>query len=150
MLFNTPENVEPVVSEEITTEAMAMIMEAAILDQTSPEELQAFLENHTDVNAAIRDEVLVERTIVRLDKTARINQAHKVAVFTVAREKNDPMFKKLLTVWRMERFLEDKLVKKYGNEGMRRARKSVTKSMNSRSNLVKKVATNVNKQFNKK
>ena len=43
----------------------------------------------------------------------------------IAKEKNDINFKKLLTIWRTERYLEAVLEKKYGNEATRRARKFV-------------------------
>jgi hypothetical protein len=135
-------------SEELSTEAQSMIMEGAIMDLTSPEERQAFLENHTEVNAALSDNILLERTIVRLDKNAKISKAQKIAVFTIAKEKKDPKFKKLLTVWRMERFLENYLMKRYGNEALRRAKQSVSNSQHSKSSLIKKVANNLHSQLN--
>lgn len=137
-------------SEEITQESLAMIMEAAMADALTQEELEAFLENYNEVSNAIGEEVLMEKSIVRLDKQAKLSRAQKVAVFTVAKEKNDPLFKKLLTVWRMERFLEAQLFKKYGNEGMRRAKKAMQQGSQSKSNLVKKVAKNLQKQLNTK
>ena len=149
MLFSSNGRSLPVSEADLTLESQSLIMEAALLENLSAEELEAFLESHTETNAAVRDEVLLEKTIVRLDKKARLSQAQKVAVFTVAKEKNDPLFKKLLTVWRMERFLENQLFRKYGNEGLRRAKKAMMKSSNSTSSLVKKVANNMNKQLNK-
>jgi len=134
-------------NEEVSTEAQALIMEAAMLDVLSEGELNAFLENHTEVNAALRDQVLLEKTIVRLDKKAKLSRAQKVAVFTVAKEKNDPKFKKLVTVWRLERFLEQYLFKKYGNEALRRAKKTMMNAGKSQSALVKKVAANVQSQL---
>lgn len=148
MLFGSNGNIEPQQGDNMSVEDQAFIMEAAILESASPEELESFLGNHADVQAALRDEVLLEKTIVRLDKKARLSQAQKVAVFTVAKEKNDPKFKKLLTVWRMERYLENELMKKYGNEGMRRAKKTVANGSKSKSALVSKVAKNMNKQLN--
>ncbi|MNT62767.1 hypothetical protein D3C72_2005220 [compost metagenome] len=90
----------------------------------------------------------MEKSIVRLDKKARLNHAQRMAVFQIAGEKNDPLFKKLLTVWRMERNLEDKLNRKYNSEALRRARNTVRKASNSKSGIVKKAAANVQKQFN--
>lgn len=137
-----------VIAEELSPEAQAFIMETAILESATPEDLEAFLESHLETNAAVNEEVLLEKSIVRLDKQAKISRAQKVAVFTIAKEKNDPQFKKLLTVWRMERFLENALLKKYGNEGYRRARKSVESAGRSKSQMVKKAAKNVAKQLN--
>jgi hypothetical protein len=132
----------------LTIEDQALILEAAMLDCLAPDELQAFVENHTEVQAAIRDEVLLEKTIVRLDKKAKLNRAQKTAVFTVAKERNDPLFKKLITVWRLERYLEGTLLKKYGNEGMRRAKKAMDKPSTSKSPSVKKVANRLKSQLN--
>jgi hypothetical protein len=148
MLFGSTGRVEPQHEDQMSAEDQALIMEAAILDTMSPDEVGAFLENHTEVQAALRDEVLLEKTIVRLDKQARLSQAQKTAVFTVAKERNDPLMKKLLTVWRMERFLESSLLKKYGNEGMRRAKVAVNNSSKSKSKVVKSVADKVKKQLN--
>lgn len=137
-----------VVAEELSPEALSFIMETAIMESASPEDLEIFLESHMETSAAVNEEVLLEKSIVRLDKQAKISRAQKVAVFTIAKEKNDPQFKKLLTVWRMERFLENALFKKYGNEGYRRARKSVESGGRSKSQMVKKAAKNVAKQLN--
>lgn len=148
MIFNTPTGADSTHSE-ITTESIGLILEAAILDTLAPDEISAFLESHTEFNSAKREEIVTEKTIVRLDKQAKLTRAQKVAVFTVAKERNDPQFKKLLTVWRMERFLEDALMKKYGAEGMRRARASVNKSQNSKSTVVKRAANNLGRQLNR-
>jgi hypothetical protein len=150
MLFGSNGKLETtsVTEGSLTIEDQALILEAAMLDCLSPDELQAFVENHTEVQAALRDEVLLEKTIVRLDKQAKLNRAQKTAVFTVAKERNDPLFKKLITVWRLERYLEGTLLKKYGNEGMRRARTAMSKPAKSKSPSVKKVANRIKNQLN--
>lgn len=147
MLFNTTGRTE---NEEISLEAQSLILECALQDELTSEEMEAFLESHTDVNIAQGEEILLEKSIVRLDKKAKLSKAQKMAVFTIAKEKNDPKFKKLLTVWRMERFLEGYLDKKYGNEALRRAKKSVNKAAASKSTVIKKAANNVAKQLNMK
>ena len=145
MLFNNVGHI--VEEEEISTEAMAYIIEAAIADLPE-EEISMFLESETEQSAAMEENVLLERTIVRLDKAAKLSKAGKMAIFTVAKEKNDPDFKKLMKIWEMERFLEAKLEKKYGNEGTRRAKKSMSKASNSKSKTVKKAASKAKAQFN--
>ncbi len=137
--------------EELTAEQMEYIGEA-IIGQLDNEELEAFLENTEEVEAALEEHLLTEaavkRYVVKLDKTRRMNQATKAAVFKIAREKKDPKMKKLIWVWRMERQLEDELYKKYKSQATTRARKTVAKAMSSRSNTVKKVANKVKKEFN--
>ena len=145
MLFNNAGRI--VEEDEISTEAMAYIAEAMIADLPE-EDISMFLESESEQEAAKAENVLLERTIVRLDKAAKLSKARKMAIFTVAKEKNDSDFKKLMKIWEMERYLEAKLEKKYGNEGMRRAKKSVSKASNSKSKIVKKAANKAKSQFN--
>lgn len=147
MLFNNNGSVIPE-TDEISLEATSYISEMMMLDTLTSEDIRSFCESQEEVDAAIADGILMERTIVRLDKKAKLSKATKMAVFTIAKEKNDQDFKKLTTVWRMERYLEAKLEKKYLNEAMRRAKKSVAKSANSKSKTVKKAASTGKKDLN--
>jgi hypothetical protein len=49
----------------------------------------------------------------------------------------------------MERFLENFLFKKYGNEALRRAKKAMYNVQGSHSSVIKKVANSVTNQLNK-
>lgn len=143
MLFGNHGLIDPN-SQAFDAHTEALILEGALMD-LGTEELQAMLEDTSDIAAAIEEDVVLERTIVRLDKKAKLNKARKMAVFAVAKEKNDPKFKKLLTVWKWERYLEAFLEKKYGNEAMRRAKKTVANKSNSKSNLVQTASKKVAK-----
>jgi len=145
MLFNR--NGASVDNEVVSDEAIAYITEAMIADLDS-ESISMFLENTSEVDAAMGENIVLERTIVRLDKAAKLSKARKMAIFTVAKEKKDKDFEKLLTVWKMERYLEAKLAKKYGNEAMRRAKKTVAAAAKSKSNIVKKAAAKAKAAFN--
>lgn len=125
---------------ESTEESNHLIAEGALIDELSKSELQAFLENATEVNLAIAENIVTEKTIVRLDRNAQISQATKGAIFTIAREKNDPKMKKLMTLWRIERRIEADLEKKYGNEATRRAKKQVDQRRRSKSSTIRKTA----------
>lgn len=148
MLFNRKDGL--IAEEEVlSTEATNYIMEAFLKESFTEDELSMFLENQTEVDDAISNNILMEKTIVRLDKTAKLSKAKKMAIFTIAKEKNDPKFKKLLTVWKMERYLEAELEKKYGNEASRRAKKAVADSAKkSKGTLIKKVAERTKDSFN--
>ena len=135
-------------NEDLTSDSLSLIVENMLKEELSKEELEAFLEDSSEVNSAMRDDILLERTIVRMDKYAKLNRNQKIAVFTIAKERKDPKFKKLLTIWRIERFLEAELMKKYGNEGMRRAKAGLNKARTSTSKVVKNIATKVHTQFN--
>lgn len=134
--------------EEMTLLSEQLILEAAIAEYATPEEVNEILESHSIVNGLLEMEAVSEKTLVRLDKNARISQTQKIAVFTIAKEKNDPDFRKLLTVWRMERNLEQKLFKKYGNEGLRRAKATVQKNYKQRGNAFVKVTDKATKAIN--
>ena len=119
-----------IASEDIfgmTQQDEQLITEAVLCDTLSNEELQELTET-ADVCDELKSlGVVTEKTIVRLDKKAKLSRAFKTAVFTIAREKKDPKFKKLLTVWKMERTLEAYLMKKYQAEGMKRAKLAVAR-----------------------
>ena len=135
-------------TEEMSNESLALITEAAMLDALTEEELDAFLESSSDVNAMLRQEVLMEKSIVRLDKKAKLSRAHKMAIFTMAKEKNDRDYKKLITIWRMERVLEAKLYKKYSNQAMSRAKASLKKIAKAPTMVTNKLVKQTNKMLN--
>lgn len=148
MFFNNLSSTKS--DEQIVAESFSLISQAMILEHTSDAELQEFLNDSTELAHLENEEVVVqERTIVRLDKKAKISQAQKMAVFTIAKERNDPKMKKLITIWRMERTIEADLFRKYGNEGLRRAKKVVQQNSKSKSGLLKAVAKKTETQFNK-
>lgn len=132
---------------EPTTESDNLIMTAALLESNTHDEIQAFLESD-ESPLAIREGVLMEKTIVKLDKNAQVSQARKMAIFTIAKEKNDINFRKLVTIWRMERKLEGVLDKKYGPEATRRAKKAVNKRRNSRVPIIQKTVKKTNTVLN--
>lgn len=148
MIFDANGQITNDISDRITMESMAYINEAMLRDGLTEDELHAFLESRDETDIAREENILMEKTIVRLDKKAKLSHAQKIAVFTIAREKNDPKFKKLITVWRMERQLEAYLFKKYGNQALARAKKTVNNASRSKSAMVKKAANRVKSQLN--
>ena len=148
MLFGTTGTT---ISKEETMQDVSLeaIMENAIREALSEEELSEFLSDQSAVTEAIDAEILTERTIVKLDKNAKFQKAYKAAIFSIAQEKNDPKFKKLLTVWKMERYLEAYLEKKYSTAAKKRARETMRKASKVKSNPIKKVAKKVSGTFNK-
>lgn len=140
MLFD--KNGEIVDNFENENETTSMIIEAAIMDTFSSEELQDILENNAyDLDKACNEGILCERTIVRLDKHAKKSKAEKMAEFQIAKEKNDRDFKKLMTIWKLERFLEEKIHKRYGAQAKTLAKQKLKAAKNTKSKVVGK-ATN--------
>ena len=126
------------------TEVNALLVECAILDTFSNEEIEALTENTYDLGKAINEDILVERSIVRLDKEAKKNKAYKMAIFQIAKEKNDRDFRKLLTLWKLERFIEAKLEKRYGAQAKQLAKQAMKKSKNTKSKAVGKAVNKAN------
>ena len=126
------------------TEINALLVECAILDTFSNEEIESLTENTYDLGKAINEDILVERSIVRLDKEAKRNKAYKMAIFQIAKEKKDRDFKKLLTIWKLERFIEDKLEKRYGAQAKQLAKQAMKKSKNTKSKAVGKAVSKAN------
>lgn len=138
-------NAEP----EYDLEDEVALMEAVLMDGLSSEELEAFLESADEVNDAIEGEVLLERSIVKLDKFAKLSRAKRIAIYNIARRKKDPQMKKLVTLWKMEARIQKYLIKKYGNEAGKEAKQMVNKKGASNSKSVKKAAEKAKAMFNK-
>jgi hypothetical protein len=70
-------------------------------------------------------EALNERNIIKLDKKAKLNQFASRSATIIAREKNDPLYKKM--AFHRRKFLEfrDLIRKKYGAKAIQRARLAV-------------------------
>ena len=136
---------------QLMREASGLVVESLIADALSDEEISELTESTEVCNDLTSMGIVTEKTIVRLDKKAKISRAYKTAVFTIAREKKDPKFKKLVTVWRMERALEAYLMKKYHAEAMKRAKVAVAKLNSGRKDtkgrVIAKAVSKAKKQF---
>lgn len=130
-----------------------IITESILIDSLSSDEAEALCEDAKYCQDLIRDEIVTERTIVKMDKKAKLSRALKSAVFAIARRKKDTKFKKLLTIWRIERQLEAYLLKKYHNEALRMAKISVNRKpmpsgAGAHSGAVKKAIVQAKSQLN--
>ena len=126
------------------TEVSSLIIECAILDAFSNEEIESVTENTYDLGKAVNEDILVERSIDRLDKEAKKSRAYKMAIFQVAKEKKDRDFKKLMTLWKLERFIEDKLEKRYAAQAKQLAKESMKKAKSTKSKVVGKAVDKAN------
>ena len=118
------------------TQASALIVECAIMDAYSNEELEGILENTYDIGKAVNEQYIEERTIVRLDKAAKKSKAEKMAVFQIAKQKGDKDFKKLLTVWKLE--------KRYAAQAKTLAKETLKKAKQTKSKTVGKAVQKAN------
>ena len=106
--------------DKIAKESMA---NAALMDLASPEEISDIAESY-DEQQSINETfgVAMERSIVRIDRKGRMNHLQKQAELNIARQNNDPLYRKLVKLWAMERVLEKKIQQKYNSQGAKIAR----------------------------
>lgn len=91
---------------------------------------------------AITD-VLMERSIVRLDKKARKSKAYELAKLQLAKEDNSRDWKKLVTLWKMEKVIKNKFEKIYGARALRIAAKAGKKAKEIPSDKAKIVTSRI-------
>lgn len=115
------------------------IMAKEVLDE---DECEKFKES-VDSFDAITESFFTERTIVKMDKKAKLAKLRKIAILTIAKEKKDPLYPKLVKMWDNERKIERYFEKKYGNYANKKVREYLTKAKNSNSGFVKKVASRI-------
>lgn len=138
----TPEEQNAEDSQEID-DTIKRVATPIIVEEILDEGEVAVFKESVDGDIAIDEGFFTERTIVRLDKGSRRKQLMKVSVLTIARQKKDPLYKKLATVWKMERQLEAKLYKKYEAAAKQRTNKYIQNAKKSKSKAVRKAAKRV-------
>lgn len=133
----TPEESQRV-DDVMNTVATPMLL-AEELDE---EEIKEFVES-VESDVCVGEGFLTERTIVRFDKYARKAQLYEVAVAAVAREKKDPLYKKLNIVYKMERILKAKLRKKYNAQATAKVKEYLKRAKKSKSGVLARIANKI-------
>lgn len=123
-------------NEELTSDALDLegfntdtaegdaIIEQAILEDALIDCNMKMLDENT-MAELLSEELLSERNILKWDKKAKKKYAKNKAVLVIAREKNDRLFKKLITVMKMRRKLLNQLNDKYGTKADARVRQKM-------------------------
>lgn len=130
------ENVE---FESMTESQMADILSVA-MEEAVVEGLSEVINDEKESGNAVgegtimegvlpEDAAVMEVSVVRLDKKARKQRAYKLAILQCAKDDDNKDYKKLETIWRMEKFLFRKLEKRY----MARARSRMNQTANKAS-----------------
>ena len=120
---------------------------ALLLDTASREEISQIAESYEDMSIMVDCfGPVMEKVIVRLDRKSRLNHLQKAAVFKLAAQANDPKYKKLVTLWKMERQIEAYLAKKYASKATKVAREQIK---NYTSTGIKKVKSDPTKEVGK-
>lgn len=135
---------EAVEHESMTESQMSQIMQIAMEDVAIEDMREAVaLESDTLLEGVLpEDAVVMEKTIVRMDKQAKKQRAYKLAVLQCAKDNDDEDYKKLETLWKMEKFLTRKLEKKYAQKARSRMKQTAKKTNNS------SIGTKIKKHLN--
>lgn len=134
------EELTPDESQRVDDTMNAVATPLLLKSELSEEEIKEFTES-ADCDIAEAEGFLTERTIVKFDKNAKKSQLYEVAVFACAREKNDPLYRKLETVWKMERILKAKLRKKYNAPAQKKVKEYLARAKKSKSGILAKIAS---------
>ena len=115
----------------------AVIASCALMDLASSDEIQSLAESTEDMqDVSEMFGIAMERTIVRLDRNDRMKHLRKANVLALARKDNHIKYRKLLTLWQMERTLEKDLESIYHTKADQLARKQI---QNYAANGIKKI-----------
>ena len=114
-----------IVGEPITESELPYgFLEACIVDEVShlsDEKIQEFCQS-PEAEALVEAGVMRKKTLVRLSKKDDFSRRRTMAAFTIAREKKDPLWSKLVKNRVQERKLIGEIVKKYGGKADRVAK----------------------------
>lgn len=120
---------------------------ALLLDTASREDISQIAESYEDMGIMVECfGPVMEKVIVRLDRKARLNHLQKAAVFKLAAQAKDTKYRKLVTLWKMERQIEQYLAKKYGSKAAKVAREQIK---NYTATGIKKVKSDPAKEVGK-
>lgn len=129
------ENVE---FESMTESQMADILSVA-MEEAVVEGLSEVINDEKESGNAVgegtimegvlpEDAAVMEVSVVRLDKKARKQRAYKLAILQCAKDDDNKDYKKLETIWRMEKFLFRKLEKRYMSRARSRMKQTANKA----------------------
>ena len=108
-----------IVGEPITESELPYgFLEACIVDEVShlsDEKIQEFCQS-PEAEALVEAGVMRKKTLVRLSKKDDFSRRRTMAAFTIARDKKDPLWSKLVKNRLQERKLIGEIVKKYGGK----------------------------------
>lgn len=138
------DNVElsPEESKRVDDTMDAVATPILLKSELTEEEMTEFVES-ADADIAEAEGFLTEKTIIKFDKNAKKAQLYEIAVASVAREKKDPLYKKLQTVYKMERIIKAKLRKKYHAPAQQKVKEYLARAKKSKSSVLSKIINKI-------
>ena len=158
LVMNGVQHAEPIY-ENMTDEQISGILSFALeeaLDETLDDVVKECgisdkddkgdysLESYLMKGVEPQDRAIMEVSIVKLDRKAKKQRSYKLAVLQCAKDDDNQDYKKLETIWRMEKFLFRKLEKKYKTRAMQRMKQAGKKASGS-STVTKRAKSSLTK-----
>lgn len=152
--------------EEMEADKYMSVMGTSVLVQSelSDDEKQKFAESARDIRIALNEGLISESvadqlmnsandlytegkyskpTMIRLDKKDKLKQLYSIAIYAVARSKNDPDFQKLTILNQKRRALKHRLAQKYDGPAKQRMKVYFRRLSQSKSAPLKKLVNAV-------
>jgi|GEM_PF-1755893 len=123
-LYGNKPVLDPMTEAAQEVENVDELLEAFIayeLAHLTPEQFKAFTESE-ECQAMLEKRLVGRNTLIRLSKNDDLTRRTKMAAFQVAKEKNDPLWDKLVKLRVKERQLINQITKKYGSKAQRAAK----------------------------
>lgn len=117
-----------------------ILAEAMFIDNLTSQEIEELNEDSKQLSQLVDEEILAEKSIVKLDKKAKTRKVETQAEILIAKERGDRDFNKLVRLYKMKRIILEKFHNKYGAQARARAKKMMKRSAKSKSPYAKKVA----------
>ena len=143
MLFDTifeSGTANSVIAEEFKD--TTLLEECFIADEISrlPEDkIKEFCEAGGVGEQLVQEGKLRKKTLVRLSKQDDLTRRTKMGALLLAKEKNDPLYAKLVKNRQQKRDLVEKIMKKYGTKGERVAKQAQSEYLHgNKSGVLKK------------
>lgn len=117
------------------------IIEAFIVDEVSQlpdEKIQEFCQPGGVGEQLVQEGRLKNKTFVRLSKKDDLTRRTKMGALLLAKEKNDPLYKKLVINRAKKKELVAKIMQKYGHKGEKVARQAQSAYMHGKSAVLPK------------
>lgn len=120
---------------------MVIALEDAAVDEMTDEMTSEEVDESLLEGVLPEDAVVMERSIVIMDKKAKKQRAYKLAILQCAKEDNNKEYKQLETLWKMEKYLMRRLEKKYAQRARTRMKQTAKKAgeVTGNKSIVKKI-----------
>lgn len=121
---NRGTGLDPIAEAGVVLDNPEELLESFIayeLSKLDDDQFKSFTESE-ECQAMLERKMITRKTLVRLSKNDDLARRKKMAAYQLAKEKDDPLWHKLVAIRVKERALIQKIVDKYGSKAERAAK----------------------------